>query len=62
MIEQKSFDIVGEGLGMRIYENGRCYQKAIYFQGEDVQWLLDYFKEFFWVKGERVWSRSRRSS
>lgn len=51
-VEKKTFDVVAEGRGVRIYKNGRGFQKSIFFQKEDVEWLLQSFKEFKWGKEE----------
>lgn len=31
IVEQKSFDVVVEGRGVRVYENGKGFQKSIFF-------------------------------
>lgn len=58
VVEQKSFDVVEEGRGIRVYENGRGFRKSIFLQKEDVEWFSKSLREFRWEK----WRRLRRSS
>lgn len=61
-VEKKTFKVVAEGRGARIFENGRGFWKSIFFQKEDVEWLLKSFREFIWEKGEVVWGTSCQNS
>lgn len=38
--KQKSFDVVEEGSGVRVYKNRRGYRKSMFLQQEDVEWFL----------------------
>lgn len=62
-IEQKTFDIVGvDQNSIRFFENGKGFRITIFYDERDVEWLLNCFKRFFWVKGEETWARSRWDS
>lgn len=39
-VEQKSFDVVGDGKGIRIFEKGKGFRKSIFFQKEELKWLM----------------------
>lgn len=54
---QKSFDIVGEGDGVRIFENGKGTRKSILYQKEEAEWLRGSFRQFWWEKEEDGWGR-----
>lgn len=60
MIEQKTFDVLGEGMGVRVFENGKGFRKSIFFQ-EEVKWLIQCFRVFRSNKGEGPWGWSRSS-
>lgn len=62
VVENKSFDMVGEESGVRVYENGRGYRKSLFFYKEDLEWLLQSPREFRSKKNEVIWERRRRSS
>lgn len=62
LIERKLFDIVAEGKGLRIFENGRGFQKSSFYQKEKADWLMDCFREFRWEKGGVMWGKSWRSN
>lgn len=41
---KKSFDVVGEGDGVRIFNNSRGFKKSILFSKEDADWLMRSFR------------------
>lgn len=51
MIESKSFDVVAEGQGLRIFENGRGFRKSIFYRKDEVERLRECFRQFQWKKG-----------
>lgn len=61
VVEQKSFDVVEEGRGIRVLKNGRGSRRFIFLKKKDIVWFLNSLKEFIWEKGQVVCSRLRRS-
>lgn len=62
VIDHKSFNVMVEGRGVRVFENGKGFGKSIFYQKGVLEWLLKCFKEFRWEKGEEAWGRCRHSS
>lgn len=61
-VGQKLFDVVGEGDGVRIFENGKGFRKSILFSNEAVDWLMKSFREFRWEKSDGRWGWSREET
>lgn len=57
-VEKKTFDVVVEGRGVKVYENGEGFQKFIFCQKKDIKWLLQSFREFRLGKEEDAQRKS----
>lgn len=45
--------------GMRISENGRGFGVSISLVKEDVAWLVEALKDFYWRKGGKYWGNNK---